>query len=105
MSEITYSQLTALQEQILVLLVSGREVCLPDLMDYLNKRRRLYGLPQITYGSFYPAVRRLELRDFVECIATYSLKDTRCRINLRIKELGKQVLLFNPKASVFLASH
>lgn len=103
MHEIEYVQLSTLQQQILVLLLAGNEICVLDLMSFMNKRRRMHGLPQITYGSFYPAIKRLELKDFVECIATYSLDDARCRVSLKIKELGKKVLRFDPVVSVLFA--
>lgn len=55
-----FIRLTALEFEIMQVLVAHKRLYGLKVMKLLNEGRKEYGLPEISYGSFYPALKKLE---------------------------------------------
>jgi len=61
-----FIRLTSLEIEIMQLLIPKGEVYGLNIMNLINERRRKHQLPEISHGSFYPALKKLAREGLLE---------------------------------------
>lgn len=52
--------LSALEEDLLTVLMSGEPIYGLEILEILNQKRRKYEIPDLRIGSLYPTLKRME---------------------------------------------